>query len=103
MFARILPNTGADSITRARVHSPAGHCDFHFGRRNAATVGVKVTDCGRGFDFFHNVSLHGCGEPGPAPLVESALQNPMSRGRRTGARHAVQTKLPDATATACKV
>lgn len=49
--------------------SPAGHCDLHFGGRDASTHGVEVTDRRRGLHLVHYVPLHACGRPGPAPVA----------------------------------
>lgn len=68
------------------MDSPAGHGYLHFGGRDASADGVEVADRCRGLHFVHNVSLHACGRPGPAPLAAWAPLNLESRGWRAGAR-----------------
>lgn len=68
------------------MDSPAGHGYLHFGGRNASADGVEVADRCRGLHFVHNVSLHACWRPGPAPLAAWAPLNLESRGWRAGAR-----------------
>lgn len=68
------------------MDSPAGHGYLHFGGRDASADGVEVADRCRGLHFVHNVSLHACWRPGPAPLAAWAPLNLESRGWRAGAR-----------------
>lgn len=70
------------------VDLPAGYGDLHFGGRDAPTDRIEVTDRRRGLHLVHNVSLHACRRPRPAPRAAWVPLNLENRRRRAGAQRA---------------